>query len=101
VRLVRVEDPTLHIEEVDLVDSTPVLDIKPYVPRLDDRAAERTDWFAENVHKVYQVRAIVMLPLRRYFLRRKIMITSPTTEADINNLLARDIFMYLPRELVI
>jgi tRNA (adenine37-N6)-methyltransferase len=57
VRLVRVEGATLHIEEVDLVDGTPVLDIKPYVPQLDDRNAERTGWFAENVHKVHQVRA--------------------------------------------
>ena len=29
VRLVRVEGATLHIAEVDLVDGTPVLDIKP------------------------------------------------------------------------
>src|SRR5262249_5580108 len=57
VRLVRVEATTLHIEEVDLVDGTPVLDIKPYVPQLDDRAAERIGWFAANVHKVYEVRA--------------------------------------------
>jgi len=57
VRLVRVEGATLHIAEVDLVDGTPVLDIKPYVPQLDDRAAEHTGWFAENVHKVHQVRA--------------------------------------------
>jgi len=57
VRLVRVEGATLHIEEVDLVDGTPVLDIKPYVPQLDDRAAERIGWFAANVHKVYAVRA--------------------------------------------
>ena len=57
VRLVRVEGATLHIEEVDLLDGTPVLDIKPYVPQLDDRAAERIGWFAANVHKVYEVRA--------------------------------------------
>ncbi len=57
VRLVRVEGATLHIEEVDLVDGTPVLDIKPYVPQLDDRKAERIGWFAENVHKVYDLRA--------------------------------------------
>src|SRR5262249_29915084 len=57
VRLIRVEGATLHIEEVDLLDGTPVLDIKPYVPQLDDRAAERIGWFAANVHKVYEVRA--------------------------------------------
>jgi tRNA-Thr(GGU) m(6)t(6)A37 methyltransferase TsaA len=57
VRLVRVEGATLHIEDIDLLDGTPVLDIKPYVPKLDDRASERTGWFAANVHKVSQVRA--------------------------------------------
>jgi tRNA-Thr(GGU) m(6)t(6)A37 methyltransferase TsaA len=57
VRLVRVEGGTLHIEEIDLVDGTPVLDIKPYVPTLDDRPAERTGWFADNVHKVHSIRA--------------------------------------------
>jgi len=57
VRLIRVEGATLHIEEVDLLDGTPVLDIKPYVPQFDDRATERTGWFATNVHKVYATRA--------------------------------------------
>ena len=55
VRLMSVDGATLHIEEVDLVDGTPVLDIKPYVPQLDDRPAERIGWFAANVHKVYEV----------------------------------------------
>jgi tRNA (adenine37-N6)-methyltransferase len=57
VRLVRVEGATLHIEEVDLVDGTPVLDIKPYVPHLDDRNAERIGWYADNLHKVQSTRA--------------------------------------------
>jgi tRNA (adenine37-N6)-methyltransferase len=57
VRLVRVEGATLHIEEVDLVDGTPVLDIKPYVPQLDDRPTTRIGWYAENVHKVHETRA--------------------------------------------
>ena len=32
VRLVRVEGSTLHIEGIDVLDGTPVLDIKPYFP---------------------------------------------------------------------
>lgn len=35
VELVRVEGLTLHIRDVDLVDGTPVLDIKPYVTYTD------------------------------------------------------------------
>jgi tRNA (Thr-GGU) A37 N-methylase len=50
VRLVRIEGCTLYIEDLDLLDETPVLDIKPYVPALDDRAAERIGWFARRLH---------------------------------------------------
>jgi tRNA (Thr-GGU) A37 N-methylase len=49
VRLVRIEGSTLHIEDVDLLDGTPVLDIKPYVPKLDNRQTERIGWFARRL----------------------------------------------------
>ncbi|HNU73691.1 MAG TPA: tRNA (N6-threonylcarbamoyladenosine(37)-N6)-methyltransferase TrmO [Deltaproteobacteria bacterium] len=32
LKLVRVEPPFLHVEHVDLVDGTPILDIKPFKP---------------------------------------------------------------------
>jgi tRNA-Thr(GGU) m(6)t(6)A37 methyltransferase TsaA len=35
VRLVRVEGLTLHIRDVDILDGSPVLDLKPYVPYAD------------------------------------------------------------------
>ncbi len=35
VRLERVEGLTLHIRDLDLVEGTPVLDIKPYIPYAD------------------------------------------------------------------
>lgn len=34
-RLLKVEDRTLFVEGIDLLDQTPVLDIKPYVPYCD------------------------------------------------------------------
>ncbi len=46
VRLVGIEDSILQIEDVDIVDGTPVLDIKPYVPDFDSRRAERIGWLA-------------------------------------------------------
>jgi len=48
VRLVGIEDRILHIEDVDIVDSTPLLDIKPYVPDFDWREAERIGWLSEK-----------------------------------------------------
>jgi len=54
VRLVTVDKCTLHIEDVDIVDGTPLLDIKPYVPDFDCRPIERIGWLhrkAEDVRK--------------------------------------------------
>jgi len=57
VRLVQVAAYQLHIEDVDVIDGTPLLDIKPYVPAFDDRVAERIGWLAKNISAVYHVSA--------------------------------------------
>jgi tRNA-Thr(GGU) m(6)t(6)A37 methyltransferase TsaA len=44
VRLIRREGCVLHLEDVDILDNTPLLDIKPYAPRFDYRADVRTGW---------------------------------------------------------
>lgn len=44
LRLVRVEDNLLHVENVDIVDGTPLLDIKPYVPDFDAPPADNIGW---------------------------------------------------------
>jgi len=44
VRLVRVEGNVLHVEDVDVLDGTPLLDIKPYAPRFDHLPAIRAGW---------------------------------------------------------
>ena len=57
VRLVKIEGTTLHIEDVDIVDSTPLLDIKPYVPEFDAKEAERTGWLAGRAEKAAETDA--------------------------------------------
>jgi tRNA-Thr(GGU) m(6)t(6)A37 methyltransferase TsaA len=55
VRLLSVNGATLEIAGIDLLDLTPVLDIKPYVPEFDSVVAERTGWLqgvADRVHSV-------------------------------------------------
>ncbi len=44
VRLERVEGNLLHITGVDMLDGTPVLDIKPHIPRVDCPEEVRTGW---------------------------------------------------------
>jgi tRNA (adenine37-N6)-methyltransferase len=48
VRLDRIEGGLLYISNVDILDGTPLLDIKPYVPAFDTPEDVRTGWF-ENV----------------------------------------------------
>ena len=52
VRLTGMEKNILHIRDVDIVDGTPLLDIKPYVPEFDIRKVEQTGWLEKNVHKL-------------------------------------------------
>jgi tRNA (adenine37-N6)-methyltransferase len=44
VQLDRIEDSVLHIRNVDILDGTPLLDIKPYVPEFDAQVDVRTGW---------------------------------------------------------
>jgi len=52
VCLVKVEGNMLHIQDVDIVDGTPLLDIKPYIPEFDIRKVERIGWLEKSVHKL-------------------------------------------------
>lgn len=49
VRLTAILDGVLEIAEVDMLDGTPLLDIKPYVPQLNPAAVERIGWFSGAV----------------------------------------------------
>jgi len=57
VRLVKVEGCTLYIEDVDIVDGTPLLDIKPYVPQFDAREVEKTGWLFGRADKVHEAKS--------------------------------------------
>ncbi|HAF62670.1 MAG TPA: tRNA (N6-threonylcarbamoyladenosine(37)-N6)-methyltransferase TrmO [Anaerolineaceae bacterium] len=44
VKLLGIDKNTLLIENVDILDGTPVLDIKPYVPAFDQPESARIGW---------------------------------------------------------
>jgi len=54
VRLNRIEDGVLHIENVDILDDTPLIDIKPYVPEFDTQGDVRTGWLEHANETVSQ-----------------------------------------------
>jgi tRNA-Thr(GGU) m(6)t(6)A37 methyltransferase TsaA len=44
VRLMKRDNNVLHIQDVDILDGTPLLDIKPYISRFDHRENVRNGW---------------------------------------------------------
>jgi tRNA-Thr(GGU) m(6)t(6)A37 methyltransferase TsaA len=44
VRLLAIEGNVLRLTEVDILDGTPLLDIKPYVPQYDNYPVTRCGW---------------------------------------------------------
>ena len=48
VKLDRVQGNTLFVENIDVLDGTPLLDIKPYVPEFDQPAVSRVGWLEKS-----------------------------------------------------
>jgi len=46
----------LHIKDVDIVDETPILDIKPYVIEFDVRETITKGWLKGNVSNLQKVK---------------------------------------------
>ena len=57
VRLDMVEGATLHIRDVDMLDGTPLLDIKPYVPEFDSVPDAEIGWLTTRVQRVRKAKS--------------------------------------------
>ncbi len=64
VRLLDVTGSTVRIMDVDILDGTPVLDIKPYVPEFDIFPGARAGWLEESA-------STVQVADRRFVEKRK------------------------------
>jgi tRNA-Thr(GGU) m(6)t(6)A37 methyltransferase TsaA len=49
VRLTGITGTTLHVQDVDVLDGTPLLDIKPFIPEFDNRRTDRAGWLTGKV----------------------------------------------------
>lgn len=56
VQLEKIEANILYIKDVDILDKTPLLDLKPYVPEFDRRDEVKIGWMEENINKLSSVK---------------------------------------------
>ncbi len=55
LRILGIEPGRVRVADLDLLDGTPILDIKPYVPEFDARLDVRIGWYADAACKDQQV----------------------------------------------
>jgi tRNA-Thr(GGU) m(6)t(6)A37 methyltransferase TsaA len=56
VELTRREGGVLHVRNIDVVDGTPLLDVKPYVPGFDAPREARVGWLEDNITRLPDAR---------------------------------------------
>lgn len=52
VQLNGIENNILQIQDIDILDGTPLIDIKPYVPKFDCRKTAKIGWFSDKISKL-------------------------------------------------
>lgn len=57
MKLLQVRGSSLDVENVDILDGTPLLDVKPYVPEFDNQQACRIGWLEQARGKVRNKRS--------------------------------------------
>ncbi len=57
VRLMRKKGNRLYVQDMDIINGTPLLDIKPYVPEFDRRRSFRIGWLKERLCRVHSKKA--------------------------------------------
>lgn len=57
VKLLAIENNTLFIENVDILNETPLLDIKPYIPEFDIHKVEKHGWIENKIENLNSVKS--------------------------------------------
>jgi len=57
VRLIEVNGTMLVVEDVDILDGTPLLDLKPYVPAFDSYPDAASGWLERSAHGAGLIRS--------------------------------------------
>ncbi|MGM0573012.1 MAG: tRNA (N6-threonylcarbamoyladenosine(37)-N6)-methyltransferase TrmO [Bacteroidota bacterium] len=57
VRLIKIEKNIIYIENVDMLDETPLLDIKPYIPDFDIHKTDKKGWIENKTDNLNETKS--------------------------------------------
>ena len=52
VRLIKVKENKIYIKDVDIIEGTPLLDVKPFVEEFDQPGILKRGWLEKNINKL-------------------------------------------------
>jgi len=61
VRLIERKGSILRMKRIDVLDGTPLIDMKPYVPSFDHRAVVRIGWLEGRSRQTLSLRQLVVV----------------------------------------
>jgi len=50
VELIKREEKTLRVKGLDAIEGTPILDVKPYIPRIDSKPKAKIGWLENKLN---------------------------------------------------
>jgi tRNA-Thr(GGU) m(6)t(6)A37 methyltransferase TsaA len=57
VKLLSIKDNVLEIENTDILNGTPLLDIKPYIPEFDIHHVEKIGWLQNKISNITEIKS--------------------------------------------
>jgi tRNA (adenine37-N6)-methyltransferase len=70
VRLLKIEKNKLLIEDVDILNRTPLLDIKPFIPQIDNRMNKNIGWL-QGKENIFQRKSDTRFITNKFYKNEK------------------------------
>ena len=51
LELIEIRDNIVYVNNLDILDKTPIIDIKPYIPQFDNRETQKIGWLKGNIRR--------------------------------------------------
>jgi tRNA-Thr(GGU) m(6)t(6)A37 methyltransferase TsaA len=57
IKLLKIENDLLFVENIDMIDGTPLLDIKPYIKEFDGVTKSKKGWLKYSAHRSNNIKS--------------------------------------------